>query len=85
MSNVEPNLSEFPTKKELAAELRRNPRTLDRWQVLGIGPPRTRVGRQVHFSAGERGEMACCARTKMGRGRQHAQTGQSAGPDTGKK
>jgi hypothetical protein len=43
MSNAEPNLSEFPTKKELAAELRLNPRTLDCWQVLGIGPRRTLI------------------------------------------
>ena len=44
MSNSEPILSEFLTKEELAAELRRNPRTLDRWAVLGMGPPRTHVG-----------------------------------------
>ena len=44
MSNSEPILSEFLTKEELAAELRRNPRTLDRWDVLGMGPPRTHVG-----------------------------------------
>jgi hypothetical protein len=49
MSDPEPILSEFLTKEELAAELRRNPRTLDRWAVLGIGPPRTRVGRHVLF------------------------------------
>jgi DNA-binding transcriptional MerR regulator len=49
MSNSEPILSEFLTKEELAAELRRNPRTLDRWAVLGIGPPRTRVGRHVLY------------------------------------
>jgi hypothetical protein len=49
MSGLEPILSEFLTKEELAAELRRNPRTLDRWDVLGIGPPRTRVGRQVLY------------------------------------
>ena len=49
MSNFEPILSEFLTKEELAAELRRNPRTLDRWDVLGVGPPRTRVGRQVLY------------------------------------
>ena len=34
MSN-EPILSEFLTKEELAAQLQRNPRTLDRWAVLG--------------------------------------------------
>ena len=49
MSNSEPILSEFLTKEELAAELRRNPRTLDRWDVLGMGPPRTHVGRQVYY------------------------------------
>ena len=49
MSDSEPLLSEFLTKEELAAELRRNPRTLDRWAVLGIGPPRTCVGRSVLY------------------------------------
>jgi hypothetical protein len=49
MSNFEPILTEFLTKKELAAELRRNPRTLDRWEMLGEGPPRTRIGRQVLY------------------------------------
>ena len=37
MSSSEPILSEFLTKEELAAELRRNPRTLDRWEVLAWG------------------------------------------------
>ena len=49
MSSSEPILSEFLTTEELAAELRRNPRTLDRWAVLGMGPPRTHVGRKVLY------------------------------------
>jgi hypothetical protein len=49
MSSPEPILAEFLTKEELAAELRRNPRTLDRWDVLGMGPPRTRVGRRILY------------------------------------
>ena len=49
MSNSEPILSQFLTKEELASELRRNPRTLDRWSALGTGPPRTRVGRKVLY------------------------------------
>ena len=49
MSQVLPILSEFLTKEELAVELRRNPRTLDRWAVLGIGPPRTRIGRKILY------------------------------------
>ena len=49
MSQVVPILSQFLTKEELAVELRRNPRTLDRWAVLGIGPLRTLVGRHVLY------------------------------------
>ena len=47
MSISHPILSEFLTKEELAIELRRNPRTLDRWEILGMGPPRTVIGRKV--------------------------------------
>lgn len=49
MSSSEPILAEFLTKEELAVELRRNKRTLDRWETLGMGPPRTRVGRKVLY------------------------------------
>jgi hypothetical protein len=49
MSSSEPILSEFLTKEELAVELRRNKRTLDRWEVLGMGPPRTLIGRQILY------------------------------------
>jgi hypothetical protein len=49
MSELVPILSEFLTTEELAAELRRNERTLDRWDALGIGPPRTRIGRKVLY------------------------------------
>jgi hypothetical protein len=49
MSNSEPILSDFFSKEELAKELRRNPRTLDRWQAIGMGPPRTLVGRKVLY------------------------------------
>jgi hypothetical protein len=49
MSVSESILSEFLTKEELAAEFRQNPRTLDRWDVLGTGPPRTHLGRKVLY------------------------------------
>jgi hypothetical protein len=49
MSNTEPLLLEFLTKRELAAELRRNVRTLDRWDALDLGPPRTCIGRTVLY------------------------------------
>jgi hypothetical protein len=49
MSLSQPILEDFLTKEELAAELRRNPRTLDRWEVLGIGPPRTVIGRTILY------------------------------------
>ena len=49
MSELIPILAEFMTIEELAAELGRNKRTLDRWDALGIGPPRTHVGRTVLY------------------------------------
>jgi excisionase family DNA binding protein len=49
MSELVPILAEFMTTEELAAALGRNKRTLDRWDALGIGPPRTRVGRTVLY------------------------------------
>ena len=49
MSELVPILAEFMTVEELAAELGRNKRTLDRWDALGIGPPRTRMGRTVLY------------------------------------
>jgi hypothetical protein len=49
MSKPEAILSEFLTKQELAVELGREMRTLDRWDALGIGPPRTHVGRKVLY------------------------------------
>jgi hypothetical protein len=49
MSISQPILEEFLTREELAAELRRSPRTLDRWKVLGVGPPRTPVGREIFY------------------------------------
>ena len=49
MSNTEPILAEFLTREELAAELGCNPRTLDRWHVLGMGPRRTLVGRKILY------------------------------------
>jgi hypothetical protein len=49
MSTPEPILSDFLTKSELAIELGRHARTIDRWEQLGIGPPRTCVGRKVLY------------------------------------
>ena len=67
MSVPEPILSEFLTKEELAVELRRNPRTLDRWDALGMGPPRTHVGRKVLYRRASvqmaGGQEQICART----------------------
>jgi helix-turn-helix protein len=49
MSLSQPILEDFLTKQELAAELGRNMRTLDRWEALGIGPPRTLLGRKILY------------------------------------
>jgi phage terminase Nu1 subunit (DNA packaging protein) len=49
MSKPEAILSDFLTKQELATEFGCEMRTLDRWDTLGIGPPRTHVGRKVLY------------------------------------
>ena len=42
-TNATSPLSEFLTKEQLARELNRSTRTLDRWHVQRIGPTRTKV------------------------------------------
>jgi hypothetical protein len=39
-------LSEYLTKAELAAELHRSVRSVDRWALTGGGPPCIRIGRR---------------------------------------
>ncbi|MDA1315122.1 MAG: DNA-binding protein [Acidobacteria bacterium] len=46
-------LSDYLTKAELAQQLGRSERTLDRWAVLRTGPPRTRAGgRKILYNRG---------------------------------
>ncbi len=42
-------LAEYMSRDELAEQLDRCPRTLDRWDSLKIGPPRTIIGRRVLY------------------------------------
>ena len=46
---TDPILSDYLTKHEAAVELKRNPRTLDRWRRWGVGPPITRMGRTILY------------------------------------
>jgi plasmid maintenance system antidote protein VapI len=39
-------LDDYLTKTQLAEELHRHPRTIDRWVRLRAGPPETVIGRQ---------------------------------------
>ena len=39
-------LSEYLTKAELAAQLHRSIRSVDRWALTGDGPPCVRIGRR---------------------------------------
>ena len=39
-------LSEYLTKAELAAQLNRSIRSVDRWTLTGEGPPCVRIGRR---------------------------------------
>jgi hypothetical protein len=42
-------LSEYMTKQELAAQLQRSIRSLDRWSLKGDGPPCVRIGRRTLY------------------------------------
>ena len=50
VTSIDSPISEYLTKDALACELGLSTRTLDRWSVLRIGPPRTRAGRAVLYS-----------------------------------
>ena len=46
---AEPLLSGYIEKPQLASELHRNVRTIDRWILRGEGPPFIRVGKKILF------------------------------------
>ena len=48
-NNGENVLADYMSRNELAEQIDRNPRTLDRWASLGIGPPRTILGRRTMY------------------------------------
>ncbi len=43
-------LGEYLTPETLATELNITTRTLDRWRVLNVGPPITKVGRKIYYA-----------------------------------
>ena len=48
-TNGESVLAEYMSRDELAEDLNRCTRTLDRWHSLRIGPPRTIIGKRVLY------------------------------------
>jgi|HubBroStandDraft_4_1064222.scaffolds.fasta_scaffold26938_2 hypothetical protein len=42
-------LSDYFTKAELAAQLRRSIRSIDRWALTGDGPPSVRIGKTTLY------------------------------------
>jgi predicted DNA-binding transcriptional regulator AlpA len=45
-----PLLDGYLRREELAKQFGLSPRTIDRWEALRIGPPRTSVGRTILYS-----------------------------------
>ena len=43
-------LADYLPEQQLAVELKRNPRTLQRWRKLGIGPPVTMIGELPYYN-----------------------------------
>lgn len=54
--NTQEVLADYLTRSELARELNRSERTLDRWHQLRIGPPRSRIGSMVIYRRAALGE-----------------------------
>lgn len=42
-------LADYVKRAELAAQLRKDPRTLERWERQRVGPPVTRIGREPYY------------------------------------
>ena len=42
-------LEGYLSRDELAKEIRRSPRTIDRWHTMREGPPRVRMGRTIFY------------------------------------
>ena len=49
ITSPEPLLEDYMTPEELAAELGKSVRTIDRWARLRTGPPRTVIGRKPYY------------------------------------
>ncbi len=43
-------LNQYLSKVEVAADIRKDPRTLDRWFDLGIGPPVTLISGRRYYN-----------------------------------
>jgi hypothetical protein len=43
-------LSDYFTREELAEALGRTTKTLDRWDLNGLGPPRVQIGKLILYS-----------------------------------
>jgi len=42
-------LADFYERDELAEQIEKTTRTLDRWHAVGLGPPRVKLGNQVLY------------------------------------
>jgi len=66
ITGSQPHILEgFLTREQLAAELGKSLRTIDRWEVRRIGPPRVIVGRTIWYRAESvRSWLESCERHK---------------------
>jgi hypothetical protein len=47
---IVPELPGYKTKKAFAGMVGRNPKTVWRWEKLGLGPTPTVIGRDIYYS-----------------------------------
>jgi excisionase family DNA binding protein len=71
-ASTSPIFEGYLTKEQLAAQLGRSPRTIDRWALTGHAPAPTRIGRTVLFRRDAvlewlRGQESAPVRPRVGR------------------
>lgn len=73
-------LNEYLTKAELAAQLDRSIRSVDRWALTGEGPPCVRIGRRSLYRRAAVVEWLRSLETTPGRVKQRQRGGAKATP-----
>jgi len=80
LSNAHSNetvLEGYLERDQLASELNKSARTIDRWHAMGVGPPRVLIGRKPYYKRAS--VLAWLERHERDPERERVQKGRSRG------